>query len=114
MARHGSSHRNPEMDKARSERVDRAAVVACLAIAFWPLLLASNDDKGRPLPELIASLKSPEATVRLEAAKILAGMGPKATPAIPILWEALKDENDKVRLYAASALGRTGKDILPR
>jgi HEAT repeat protein len=53
-------------------------------------------------------LKSPDATVRAQAASELAAAGPKSAPAIPDLIAALKDSDPVVRRLSAYALGQIG------
>ena len=59
------------------------------------------------LQELLSSLRSPEAPVRLSAAQGLAERGAAATPAVGALLQvSLQDDDPAVRLAAAVALAR--------
>ncbi|HVX10313.1 MAG TPA: HEAT repeat domain-containing protein [Pirellulales bacterium] len=62
------------------------------------------------LPALIATLQDPDHSIRAQAARALARMGPKAAPAVPELIVALDDSNEEVRQGAARALGQIGAD----
>jgi HEAT repeat protein len=57
------------------------------------------------IPLLIENLKSRRYKSRISAAKILGEFGPEAHTAIPVLVNALEDENNLVRENAARALG---------
>ena len=62
------------------------------------------------MPPLIEKLRSPEPSVRIEAAEELAVLGPAAKNAVPSLMDLLDDEDANVRASAAIALGRIGPD----
>jgi HEAT repeat protein len=65
---------------------------------------------------LVATLKDEDAMLRLQAARGLAWLGPKAGEAVPALTAALKDQDVKVRvqaLYALSEVGEPGKAAVP-
>jgi HEAT repeat protein len=62
------------------------------------------------LPALVATLRDPDHSVRAQAARALARMGPKAASAVPELIIALDDSNEEVRQGAARALGQIGAD----
>ena len=51
--------------------------------------------------------------VRVAAARSLAIVGPEAHAAIPVLENALHDREMRVRLEAATALGRIGRESVP-
>src|SRR5215831_3162089 len=68
---------------------------------------------GRTLRQWIADLKDADADVRFQAAYTLARMGPTIRLAFPALKEAAKDDDPRVRQYAAEALGNTGPQALP-
>jgi len=51
--------------------------------------------------------------VRVAAARSLAIVGPEARAAIPVLETALHDREMRVRLEAATALGRIGRESVP-
>jgi HEAT repeat protein len=51
--------------------------------------------------------------VRVAAARSLAIVGPEAQAAIPLLEHALHDREMRVRLEAATALGRIGRESVP-
>lgn len=60
------------------------------------------------LVALTAAIRDPEAEVRFSAALSLARLGPDADPAVPVLGEALRDDNRYVPGYAVEALERIG------
>jgi HEAT repeat protein len=62
------------------------------------------------VPALIESLADPNPTVRAQAARALARMGPKGHAAVPALILALEDETAAVRVNAARALGQIGPE----
>jgi len=69
---------------------------------------------GEPAtPILIPMLKDPEPRVRSAAASALWGLGPRKRAAVPALAEALADADDGVRLNVAMALESTGPDAAP-
>ena len=53
-------------------------------------------------------LQDPDAKARVGAASALARLGPKAAPAVPLLIEALNDQNKLVRTQSIAALGKIG------
>ncbi len=53
---------------------------------------------------VLAALKDKEAPVRRQACLSLLALGPAAGEAIPLLTQALRDPDAKVRTYAAKAL----------
>jgi len=59
------------------------------------------------IPRLIDAMSKDETT-RYHAAEALASFGPRSEPAVPVLLQALHDENRVVRGNAANALGRIG------
>jgi HEAT repeat protein len=59
----------------------------------------------RTVEALIADLKDPTAETRFQAIIELASRGSDAEPAVPLLVEALRDSNDRVRIVAAMCLG---------
>lgn len=65
------------------------------------------------IPELRRALQSRDAHVRLEAAGVLARMGPEAKEAVPDLIRLLDDEDEATRKMASRALGRIGPDAAP-
>lgn len=60
------------------------------------------------VPALIETLRDPDPSIRAQAAKAFARMGPKAAPAVPELILALNDDEREVRQGAARALGQIG------
>ncbi|HVT82640.1 MAG TPA: HEAT repeat domain-containing protein [Phycisphaerae bacterium] len=60
----------------------------------------------KDLPTLIEQLKSPDGTVRTEAAEDIRTLGRKAKSALPALTALLKDATPRVRYAAASAVLR--------
>jgi HEAT repeat protein len=65
---------------------------------------------GPAVPALIETLHDPDNSIRAQAARALARMGPKAAPALQELIAALNDEDREVRQGAARALGQIGPD----
>jgi HEAT repeat protein len=63
-------------------------------------------------PELIASLKAEDTSLRLGAAKALGGMGPKAADAVPALIENLGHADGELRTEIAESLASIGKDAV--
>ncbi len=61
-----------------------------------------------PPARLIAWLRDPQAATRAAAARALVGLGPRARPALPALFEALGDEREAVRWSAAQAIDAIG------
>jgi lysophospholipase L1-like esterase len=61
-----------------------------------------------PVPQLMASLRDPQAATRVAAAHALAEHGNGAGPALPALFEALGDEREAVRWAAARAIDAIG------
>jgi HEAT repeat protein len=71
-----------------------------------------RDSLGRigqaAVPPLTRMLRHPDAQRRIEAARILARIGPDAHDAVDSLVEALQDSDLEVRKAAAYALGQIG------
>lgn len=61
-----------------------------------------------PLPELVEALQSPEAALRLRAARDLGRLGPLACEALQELLRATQDADGRVREAAATAIGGMG------
>jgi HEAT repeat protein len=61
------------------------------------------------VPILIHAMGAPDAMTRLEAAKSLRCLGPRAKDAVPALKKALHDDNEQVRAVAAEALKAIAK-----
>ena len=69
--------------------------------------------KSEPLiPELIEAMTTPKISPAL-VAQALAGIGPDAKPAVPVLVKALQDKNDSVRLEVVRALAAIGPEAEP-
>jgi len=64
--------------------------------------------EGRSLSYWMQQLQVPDAKARVGAASALARLGPKAAPAVPLLIEALNDQNKLVRTQSIAALGKIG------
>ena len=62
------------------------------------------------VPALTEALASPDAEVRLHAAKTLARMGSDAKDAVPSLLPLLEDSDERVRKAVTRALGQIGPD----
>jgi serine/threonine protein kinase len=74
-----------------------------------PVLPAPSDDPApEPIAVLIKALKSEHHDDRVRAAQELGGIGSEASQAVPVLLEALRDREVKVRTAAARALERMG------
>jgi hypothetical protein len=64
---------------------------------------------GRPaVPSLVQALGHRDSEVRMQAALVLARIGPDAFDAVPELTALLDDESEGVRKAAARALGQIG------
>lgn len=61
---------------------------------------------GPVMPSMIEALRNTDVRVRANAALVLGAFGPAATPAVPALARALRDENPRVREVAGEALTR--------
>jgi HEAT repeat protein len=66
-----------------------------------------------PLPDLIAKIRHRSVTVRISAARTLGKLGWPAREALPVLAEALYDNEPRVREAAAQAIGQFGPDAIP-
>jgi HEAT repeat protein len=99
----------------------KTSVLTVLAFSFslcwWSACRAAEDDipiaQGRSLNEWIADLKDPDHDVRYEAARVLAHLGPRAQPALPVIKELLKQGDPKLWHPLYEALGRMGAAGLP-
>lgn len=67
-------------------------------------LVALGDDA---IPELVKSLESENATVRILVAQAIGFLGPEV-PQQPLIDRIQSDQDQSVRLYAADSLGRIG------
>lgn len=78
----------------------------------WGLQETVVDSLGRigspAVPALERMLRHPDAERRVQAANILARIGPQAEGAVPGLVDALADQDHRVRKAAARALGQIG------
>ena len=78
----------------------------------WGLQETVVDSLGRigspAVPALERMLRHPDAERRVQAADILARIGPQAEDAVPGLVDALADQDQRVRKAAARALGQIG------
>ena len=87
-------------------------------ISDWTLQETAEDALGRmgeaAVPMLVEKLRyenpdlKRQATVRRQAAEVLARIGPRAESAVPALIKALDDSATGVRKSAALALGQIG------
>jgi HEAT repeat protein len=92
----------------------RSFVILVLILAWnlSPAFAAQEKEpvfKGKALSERVKDLKSPEAEIRRRAVLAIRDTVPLQTGQVPALIEMLKDEDDKVREYAASAVGWVGR-----
>jgi len=62
------------------------------------------------VPELIQALKNKNSNVRINSAKALETIEPKAKAKAPALIQLLEDQNNSVRLNAAYALAEIGPE----
>ena len=80
----------------------------------WGLEQAAADALSRigkaAVPALARAMKSGDSDGRVKAAKVLARIGPAASPAVAELAEALDDDDPELRKAAARALGQIGPD----
>ena len=78
----------------------------------WGLQETVVDSLGRigkpAVPALVRMLRHPETDRRIQAADILARIGPQAEEAVPGLVEALEDPDPRVRKAVVRALGQIG------
>ncbi|MCK4267254.1 MAG: HEAT repeat domain-containing protein, partial [Actinomycetia bacterium] len=70
--------------------------------------------KQRPMTDdivaaIVRGLRDPHPSVREDAARTIAEIGPDANKAIPALLDLLGDTHDWPREYAAEALGKMGR-----
>ena len=66
-----------------------------------------------PMPDLMRTLRSPQADVRCRSAKALGRLGWLAKDALPGLVQCLRDNDPAVREAAAQAVGLMGPEALP-
>jgi len=69
--------------------------------------------QGKTLKEWIKALQEGDLSARLQALRALGEMGPKASPAVPILIRTLEDKNLSVGSMAQITLVRIGKPAMP-
>jgi len=78
----------------------------------WDLRETAVDSLSRigkaAVPSLIKTLQHPNPNHRVQAARILARIGPDAGQSVNALVTALEDDNEMVRKAAARALGQIG------
>ncbi len=78
----------------------------------WDLSETAMDTLGRigapAVPALVVALENEDPTLRVQAAKILARIGPDARQSVAPLILALDDPDESVRKAAARALGQIG------
>lgn len=81
-------------------------------LAAWTEQEAAAEALGRigaaAVPELVQTLQSPNAAVRLKGVEVLGRMGADAKDAVPQLVRLLDDPDLDVRKAAARTLGRIG------
>ncbi len=90
---------------------------AVLPYGEWGLQETAIDALGRIGEPAVAALEQmlnePAPESRVQAAYVLARIGPDAKKAVPQLIEALRDSNFEVRKAAARALGQIGPEAAP-
>src|SRR5947207_1293991 len=75
-----------------------------------PRALAGDEaDRGHRVEELARALESPEAAARAKAAGELGTMFPEGAAAVPVLIDAVEDEDPAVRAASIAALRRLGR-----
>lgn len=78
----------------------------------WDLPQTAEDSLARigedAVPAVAEALRHPDPERRLQAARILARIGPSAAKAVPTLITALGDQRPEVRKAVARALGQIG------
>lgn len=93
---------------ARSSRV----LIPIRRAEEWDLPETAIDSLGRigapAVPALIEALEHRDPIRRVQAATVLARIGPEAQQSVPALVELLDDEYERVRKAAARALGQIG------
>ncbi len=70
--------------------------------------LARIGSQAVPVPDIIKILKDENTTFRKRAIEALGRLGPEAKEAVPVLIQALKD--NEIRSYAADTLGKIGSE----
>jgi N-sulfoglucosamine sulfohydrolase len=102
-------------DKAISEYVE-ALNDKNASVRYWAVTGLHNNCKGAKIKSVQAkigeALKDNAAVVRIAAAQAFCDWGYEKD-ALPILAEALKDKNDKARVYAIIALNKIGEKARP-
>jgi HEAT repeat protein len=95
--------------------IRRTQALAYLLI--FPVIVAQAADPPPPDPalaEAAKALKAGDPEARYKAAAALANAGPKALPFLrPLRVALLDDEEDRVRMVAAQALGLIGPHAAP-
>src|SRR5688572_17918596 len=85
-------------------------LVGVFLLCIVPISAAQDEpDKKSLPPDGLKALTHPDASVRYEAAILLARLGPTAKFAVPELRKALEDKNGFVRVKAAEALWKIDK-----
>ncbi len=78
----------------------------------WTLTETAIDSLGRigaaAVPKLVETLNHPDPRNRLQAALVLARIGPDADAAVPALLAAMQDRDERVRRAATRAIGQIG------
>lgn len=71
-----------------------------------------KDQGNRALPYLMRAIQQEEESTRVMAVVVLGELETAAVPAIPVLLDLLKEENDQMRMAAALALVRIGDESI--
>ena len=78
----------------------------------WDTSEIVADSLGRigaaAVPPVVKQLSDPDPKIRIQAARILAKIGPDASSSVTDLTKLLNDDNSEVRKAAARALGQIG------
>jgi HEAT repeat protein len=93
----------PELREALKDK--NAAVRVKVAEALWKI---EQPPASVVLPVLMSAMTEKDQRVRAQAPPVIALLGTKAKPAVPLLVAALKDSYVDVKLAAITALGDLG------
>lgn len=100
----------PELIARLGQRFAREPLLLRMGLYFC--LKALGPRGGPALPGLLVALDDPRNDCRIQAAELIAGLGPAAAEAESELLEALQDEGrEDVREFVAEALARLGTDL---
>ncbi len=104
----------PQIDPSAASGIteDNRPLWTVTAYQEWDLPQTAEDSLARigadAVPAVTEALHHPDPLRRVQAARILARIGPSASKAVPALIAALKDQVPEVRKAVARALGQIG------